>query len=65
MIVVMNGTVQNLAKNIFQSICRGIAMIYTTIDPIGILKNNLDDMRKAKAELDQTIQRFSGSDNKL
>ena len=64
-LIVMNPTVQNLVKNIFQSICRGIATVYTTIDPIGILKNNLDDMRKAKAELDQTIQRFAGSDNKL
>lgn len=63
--LVMNGTVQTLAKNIFQSVCRGIAMAYTTIDPIGILKNQLDDMRKAKAELDQTIQRFAGSDNVL
>src|SRR5271156_2119467 len=63
--LVMNGTVQSLAKNIFQSICRGIATAYTTIDPIGILKNQLDDMEKAKSELDQTIQKFAGSDNKL
>src|SRR5271170_3204744 len=63
--LVMNGTVQTLAKNIFQSICRGIAMAYTTIDPIGILKNQLDDMVSAKSELDQTIQKFAGSDNKL
>ena len=63
--LVMNGTVQTLAKNIFQSVCRGIATMYTTIDPIGILKNQLDDMKKAKAELDQTIQRFAGSDNNL
>jgi hypothetical protein len=63
--LVMNGTIQTLAKNIFQSVCRGIAMAYTTIDPIGILKNQLDDMRKAKAELDQTIQRFAGSDRSL
>ena len=63
--LVMNGTVQTIAKNIFQSICRGIATMYTTIDPIGILKNQLDDMRKAKAELDATIQRFAGSDNVL
>ena len=63
--VVTNGTVQALAKNIFQSICRGIATIYTEIDPIGILKNQLDDMRKAKAQLDQTIQRFAGSDRNL
>src|SRR5271155_304155 len=63
--LVMNGTVQTLAKNIFQSICRGIAMVYTTIDPVGILRNQLDDMTKAKGELDATIQRFAGSDNKL
>jgi hypothetical protein len=63
--LVMNGTVQTLAKNIFQSICRGIATMYTTIDPIGILRNSLDDMKTAKAELDQTIQKFAGSDNKL
>lgn len=63
--VVTNGTIQALTRNIFQSICRGIATFYTTIDPIGILKNNLDDMKKAKGQLDQTIQRFSGSDNNL
>jgi len=63
--LVMNGTVQALAKNIFQSICRGIATVYTTIDPIGILKNQLDDMVAAKRDLDTTVQRFAGSDNKL
>lgn len=63
--LVMNGTVQTLAKNIFQSVCRGIAMMYTTIDPIGILKNQLDDMKKAKDELDRTVQKFAGSLNNL
>jgi hypothetical protein len=63
--VVTNGTVQTIAKNIFQSICRGVALAYTTIDPIGILRNQLDDMKKAKRQLDQTIQRFAGSDNNL
>lgn len=63
--VVTNPTIQNLAKNVFQSLCRGLATVYTTIDPIGILKNNLDDMRKAKAQLDQTIQTFAGSFNTL
>src|SRR5271155_1135806 len=52
--LVMNGTMQSLTKNIFQSICRGIAMAYTTIDPIGILKNQVDDMVKAKNDLDMT-----------
>jgi hypothetical protein len=63
--LVMNGTVQSLAKNIFQSVCRGIARAYTTIDPIGILRNQLDDMKTAKKQLDDTIQKFAGSDNKL
>ena len=40
-------------------------MVYTTIDPIGILQNQLDDMKKAKAELEATVRRFSGSDNNL
>jgi hypothetical protein len=57
--------VQNLAKNIFQSVCRGIARTYTTIDPIGILRNQLDDMKKAKEELDDTVQKFAGSYNNL
>jgi hypothetical protein len=34
-------------------------------DPIGILRNNLDDMKKEKYNLDQTVQRFSGSEEKL
>jgi hypothetical protein len=63
--VVTNGTIQTLAKNVFQSFCRGLATFYTTIDPIGILKNQLDDMKKAKGQLDQTIQRFAGSDKNL
>jgi|SRR5271157_254858 len=63
--MVMNGTVQTLAKNIFQSVCRGIAKAYTEIDPIGILRNQLDDMVKAKKDLNDTIQKFSGSDNAL
>jgi hypothetical protein len=63
--VVLNKTVQTLAKNIFQSICRGIATMYTTIDPIGILKNQLDDAKTEKAQLDATVNRFAGSDENL
>lgn len=63
--VVTNGTVQCLARNIFQSICRGVATVYTTIDPIGILKNYLDDMKKGKEKLAATIKRLAGSDSIL
>jgi hypothetical protein len=52
-------------KNAFQSFSRGIARCYTEIDPIGILRNNLDDMKKEKAELDGTVEKFSGSEEAL
>lgn len=63
--VVTNGTVQSLAKNIFQSVCRGLATVYTTIDPVGILKNYLDDMKKGKEKLSATIRQMAGSDSIL
>lgn len=63
--IVTNKTLKCLVKNVFQSLCRGMAMVYTTIDPIGILKNQLDDMRAAKKELAGTVQRFAGSDKNL
>jgi len=61
----LNPTVQCVVKNMFQSFCRGVAGILVTIDPIGILKNNLDDMKKGKEKLSATIRRMAGSDSKL
>jgi hypothetical protein len=52
-------------KNAFQSFSRGIARCYTEIDPIGILRNNLEDMKKEKSELDGTVEKFSGSEEAL
>jgi hypothetical protein len=63
--VVFNPTIQSLVKNVFQSVCRGLAVIYTTIDPIGILKNYLDDMKKGKDKLSATIRQMAGSDSIL
>ena len=54
-----------LIRNVFQSVARGLACTYTTIDPIGILRNNLDDMKKEKEGLDTTVARFSGSEEQL
>jgi hypothetical protein len=57
--------VKNLIKNMFQSTARAVATLYTTIDPIGILRNTLDDMKNEKQTLDTTVQRFAGSNEKL
>ena len=57
--------IRQVIKNAFQSFARGVASCYTTIDPIGILRNNLDDMKKEKAELDATVEKFSGSEERL
>ena len=52
-------------KNLFQYTVRWFASWVVETDPIGILRNNLDDMKKEKANLDQTLQRFAGSDERL
>lgn len=56
---------QTAIRNLFQNIVRFFASWVVETDPVGILRNNLDDMVKAKSELDQTVQRFSGSDERL
>ena len=56
---------QTAIKNLFQNVVRFFASWVVETDPVGILRNNLDDMVKAKADLDQTVQRFSGSDERL
>jgi hypothetical protein len=52
-------------KNLFQSTIRWFASWVVETDPIGILRNNLDDMKKEKSNLDQTLQRFAGSEERL
>jgi hypothetical protein len=63
--LVFNPTFRTAIKNLFQNVVRWIASWVVETDPIGILRNNLDDMKKAKYNLDQTLQRFSGSDERL
>lgn len=63
--LVFNPTFRTAVKNLFQNTVRWFASWVVETDPIGILRNNLDDMKKAKANLDQTVQRFSGSEEKL
>ena len=60
-----NPTFRSAVKNLFQSTVRWFASWVVETDPIGILRNNLDDMKKEKGNLDQTVQRFSGSEERL
>jgi hypothetical protein len=63
--LVFNPTFRTAVKNLFQSTVRWFASWVVETDPIGILRNNLDDMKKEKNNLDQTVQRFSGSEERL
>jgi hypothetical protein len=63
--LVFNPTFRTAVSNLFQNIVRFFASWVVETDPIGILRNNLDDMKKAKFNLDQTLQRFAGSDERL
>jgi len=63
--LVFNKTFQTAVKNLFENVVRFFASWVVETDPIGILRNNLDDMKKAKYQLDQTLQRFAGSDERL
>jgi hypothetical protein len=60
-----NPTFRTAVSNLFKNVVRFFASWVVETDPIGILRNNLDDMKKAKESLDQTLQRFSGSDERL
>ena len=63
--LVFNPTFRTALSNLFQNGVRFFASWVVETDPIGILRNNLDDMKKAKYNLDQTLQRFAGSDERL
>jgi hypothetical protein len=60
-----NPTFRAALKNLFQNSVRWFASWVVETDPIGILRNNLDDMKKEKGALDQTLQRFAGSCERL
>lgn len=69
--LVTNGTIQNVVWNLFKSFTRGVASLFVTVDPVGIVKNyifdlkekrddmndNIKDLKVHARKLDQTIQR--------
>jgi hypothetical protein len=64
-VLATNKTLHSLVKNIFQSSMRMIARTYTQVDPLGIMRNTLDDMKSERVQLGSTIQTFAGTDEKL
>jgi hypothetical protein len=63
--IAFNRTFRTAITNLFENLVRFFASWVVETDPIGILRNNLEDMKKAKYSLDQTLQRFAGSDERL
>lgn len=63
--VLFDKTFRNLAKNVFQSAMRCITSFFVEIDPIGILKNNLDSMKKQEVELSKGLEGCSGAKVRL
>jgi hypothetical protein len=48
--LVFNPTFRAAVSNLFQNTVRFFASWVVETDPIGILRNNLDDMKKAKGK---------------
>jgi hypothetical protein len=54
-----------LASYFFQSIARGLTSIFITIDPIGILKGYVKDLRKKLQEMDNELANLKGQETVL
>lgn len=60
-----NPKFQKIASYSFQSAMRWLASTYTEIDPIGILKNYVDELKKKKEQFDEGIASLSGQMHSL
>jgi hypothetical protein len=63
--VLTNRTFQNLCGFVFKSAMRKLTSIFVEIDPIGILKNYIVDMKKNLAMLDEQISKTAGAKTQL
>lgn len=63
--LVMNNKVRALAGAMFKSAMRALTGIFITIDPIGILKNYLDDMDERLQAIADNIGKLNGQKQKL
>lgn len=60
-----NERTRTLGSYIFQSICRKITSIFTAVDPIGILKTYIRDLKDSMGEMDEQIQNLRGQMGQL
>lgn len=58
---VTNKTFRSIIKNLFQLSMRWTTGLLVELDPIGIQKNYLDEMKLQKAKLDQGVEGCAGS----
>jgi hypothetical protein len=63
--VLLNGTFQTLVKFGFKSLMRWITGIFVEIDPIGILRNFITQMKQQQESLTEQISTVSGAKQQL
>jgi hypothetical protein len=63
--VVTNKTFRNIVSNVFQLSMRWITGVVVELDPIGILRNNLDRMRSKNEELGRGVAGCRGAKTQL
>lgn len=54
--LVTNGTIQNVVWNLFKSFTRGVASLFVTVDPVGIVKNYIFDLKEKRYEMNDNIK---------
>jgi len=63
--MVIDPKMRNLVSYMYKSMMRKLTSIFVTIDPIGILKNYIDDMQKNLSNLDNQIGNIMGQIRKI
>ncbi len=63
--MVLDPKMRNLVSYMYKSAMRKITSIFITIDPIGILKNYVEDMEKNLSNLDSQISNIMGQISKI
>ena len=63
--ILTNRQLRMLAWNLYRIFMRGLAGLVITIDPIGILKNKIEEMESDKEKLDAQVGLLDGAREKL
>lgn len=63
--MVFDPRMRTLISYMYKSLMRWITGVFVTIDPIGILKNYVDDLKKNLSKMDQQISKLRGEMHRL